>query len=132
VVPVVARRVRGDEAAGVVPRGARRHGSSGSRQGAAPGPRPARRRTPARGAGRPPSGRAQCRHCKQKIEKGAWRIALTYFEDGRFTPAGSLHVPCAGPYFETIDILPRVKRFAPGLTEADLQEIEAELAKPGP
>jgi Poly(ADP-ribose) polymerase and DNA-Ligase Zn-finger region len=84
------------------------------------------------GAERDPSGRAQCRHCKQKIEKGAWRIALTYFEDGRFTPAGSLHVPCAGPYFETTDILPRVKRFAPGLTEADRQEIEAELAKPGP
>ncbi len=82
------------------------------------------------GAEHDPSGRAQCRHCKQKIEKGAWRIALTYFEEGRFSPAGSLHVPCAGPYFETTDILPRVKRFSPGLTEADLQQIEAELQKP--
>ena len=39
-------------------------------------------------------------------------------------------MPCAGPYFETTDILPRVKRFSPGLTEADLQQIEAELTTP--
>jgi len=84
------------------------------------------------GAERDPSGRAQCRHCKQKIDKGAWRIALVFFEEGRFSPAGSLHVPCAGPYFETTDILPRVKRFSPSLTEADLQQIEAELKRPSP
>ena len=82
------------------------------------------------GAERDPSGRAQCRHCKQKIDKGAWRITLVFFEDARFTPAGSLHVPCAGPHFETTDILPRVKRFSPGLDEAALGEIQAELAKP--
>jgi poly(ADP-ribose) polymerase-like protein len=82
------------------------------------------------GAERDPSGRAQCRHCKQKIEKGAWRIALVFFEDGRFTPAGSLHVPCAGAYFETTDVLPRIKRFSPGLDEAALGEIQVELAKP--
>jgi len=82
------------------------------------------------GAERDPSGRAQCRHCKQKIEKGAWRIALVFFEDGRFTPAGSLHVACAGPYFETTDVLARIKRFSPGLGEAELGEIGAELAKP--
>jgi hypothetical protein len=82
------------------------------------------------GAERDPSGRAQCRHCKQKIEKGAWRIALVFFEDGRFTPAGSLHVPCAGPYFETTDILPRLKRFSTRLADAELGEIQSELAKP--
>ena len=82
------------------------------------------------GAERDPSGRAQCRHCKQKIDKGAWRIALVYFEEGRFSPAGSLHVPCAGAYFETTDVIPRIKRFSPGLGEADLQEIQAELQKP--
>ena len=81
------------------------------------------------GAERDPSGRAQCRHCKQKIDKGAWRIALVYFEEGRFSPAGSLHVPCAGAYFETTDVIPRIKRFSPGLGEAELQEIQAELQK---
>jgi hypothetical protein len=84
------------------------------------------------GAERDPSGRAQCRHCKQKIEKGAWRIALVFFEDGRFSPAGSLHVPCAGPYFETTDLVPRLRRFSPGLSDADLQEIQAELQTPSP
>jgi hypothetical protein len=32
------------------------------------------------GAERDPSGRAQCRHCREKIEKGAWRIALVFWE----------------------------------------------------
>lgn len=80
------------------------------------------------GAERDPSGRAACRHCKQKIEKGAWRLALVFFEDGRFSPAGSLHVACAGPYLGTTDVLPRVKRFSPGLGEAELQEIQTGLA----
>jgi hypothetical protein len=39
-------------------------------------------------------------------------------------------VPCAGAYFETTDVLPRIKRFSPGLDEAALGEIQVELAKP--
>ena len=80
------------------------------------------------GAERDPSGRAQCRSCKAVIAKGAWRIPLVFFEEGRFSAGGSIHVPCAQAYFETIDVMGRVKRFAPGLTEADLREIETELA----
>jgi ribosomal protein L37AE/L43A len=83
-----------------------------------------------KGAERAPSGRAQCRHCKQTIEKGAWRVALDFFEDGRFMPAGTIHVPCAAPYFGTAEVLPRVKRFSAALTEAELLEIQAELATP--
>jgi hypothetical protein len=83
------------------------------------------------GAERDPSGRAQCRHCREKIEKGAWRIALVFWEDGRFSAAGSIHVSCAGAYFETIgDVMVRIKRFSPGLTDAELQEIQAELQRP--
>lgn len=84
------------------------------------------------GAERDPSGRAQCRHCRQKIEKGAWRIPLVFWEEGRFSPAGSVHVPCSGGYFGTTDVVARLKRFSPTLTDADLQEIEAELLKPSP
>jgi hypothetical protein len=85
------------------------------------------------GGERDPSGRAQCRHCKQKIDKGAWRIALVFWEDGRFSPAGSLHVPCAAGYFETTDdVVARITRFSPGLSAADTQEIQAELLKPKP
>ena len=82
------------------------------------------------GAERAPSGRAQCRSCKTTIDKGAWRFPLVFFEDGRFENAGSIHVRCAQAYFETTDVLPRVKRFAPDLTEDDLRKIQAELAPP--
>jgi hypothetical protein len=84
------------------------------------------------GAERDKSGRAQCRHCRQKIDKDAWRIALVFWEEGRFSPAGFLHVPCASGYFGTSDVLPRLRRFAPGLTQAELAEIQAELLKPSP
>lgn len=79
------------------------------------------------GAERAASGRAQCRSCKLAIEKGAWRIPLVFYEEGRFSPAGYIHVPCAQAYFETTDLLPRLKRFSPGLSEGDLKELEAEL-----
>jgi hypothetical protein len=84
------------------------------------------------GAERDPSGRAQCRHCREKIDKGAWRIALVFWEEGRFSPAGSIHVACAGGYFGTNDVAARLARFSPGLTGAELQEIQEELLKPSP
>lgn len=84
------------------------------------------------GAERDPSGRAQCRHCRQKIEKGAWRLALVFYEEGRFSPAGSLHAACTAGYFDTRDVLGRLARLSPGLTGAELQELEAEIAKPSP
>jgi ribosomal protein L37AE/L43A len=84
------------------------------------------------GAERDPSGRAQCRHCKTNIAKGAWRITLVFWEEGRFNAAGFVHPGCAGAYFETPEVMPRVKRFAPALGEADLQEIGAQVsAAPG-
>jgi hypothetical protein len=84
------------------------------------------------GAERDPSGRAQCRHCRLKIEKGAWRTPLVFWEDGRFSPAGFVHVPCTSAYFGTSDVVARFMRFSPGLTGADLQELQAELLKPSP
>ncbi len=84
------------------------------------------------GAERDPSGRAACRHCREKIEKGAWRIQLVFWEDGRFTGAGSVHASCCQGYFETTEVAPRIVRFSPGLTGADLSEIQAEIAKPSP
>ncbi len=40
-----------------------------------------------RAAERAATGRATCRACKTPIDKGAWRIALAFYEDGRFSPA---------------------------------------------
>lgn len=84
------------------------------------------------GAERDPSGRAQCRSCRQAISKGAWRISLVFHEEGQFSPAGSLHLGCAPAYFETSDVLGRLRRFSKGLSEADLGEIAAGLADAGP
>jgi hypothetical protein len=82
------------------------------------------------GAERAPSGRAQCRSCRNTIEKGAWRIPLVFYEEGRFAASGSVHASCAQAYFETTDVLPRLKRFSPGLSEADLAEIQALIQGP--
>lgn len=88
----------------------------------------AHRRLPrVNGLERAPSARAACRHCREPIAKDAWRISLAYYEDGRFTPSGYIHVKCAGPYLETIDVIPRLKHFSPALTDADLTEVQKEL-----
>ena len=84
------------------------------------------------GAGRAPTGRARCRSCREAIEKGAWRIALVFFEEGRFNPGGFIHARCARAYFETTDLLARVRRFASDLGEEDLRELQAELAAGAP
>lgn len=83
------------------------------------------------GIERSPTGRAQCRSCKTAIEKDAWRIALVFYEEGRFAPAGYVHVPCARAYFETTDVLPRLRRFSPSLREEDFAEIQARLSSEG-
>lgn len=67
-----------------------------------------------------PTGRATCRACKHAIDKDTWRIALVFYEDGRFVPSGFIHAACAADHLETIDILPRVRHFSPELTDAEL------------
>lgn len=74
-----------------------------------------------------PTGRATCRACKALIDKDTWRIALMYFEDGRFSPSGYIHAGCARAYLETTDILPRVRHFSPGLTDDDVAALKAAL-----
>ena len=84
------------------------------------------------GANRAASGRAACRACKELIPKDAWRIALSYYDEGRFAPSGFIHVTCAPGYLETTDsagIVERIRNFSPELTEADLQSIEREVVK---
>ena len=82
---------------------------------------------------RAPSGRATCRSCREIIEKGAFRIALQMFEEGRFSPIGSIHVECAKAYFDTKDIVDRMQKLTPSLTDADAAEIRRllDVEKPG-
>jgi hypothetical protein len=79
------------------------------------------------GVERSPSPRAQCRACHQAIAKDTWRIPLVFFEEGRLAPAGYIHLSCCRAYFETTDVLPRLRRFSPNLRDEDLPEIQAEL-----
>jgi hypothetical protein len=81
--------------------------------------------------GRAPSGRAACRSCRQTIDKGTWRLALMYYEDGRFAPSGFIHLGCAVAYLETSEVMGRVKHFSPGLQAGDLAEIQEVLKGPG-
>lgn len=88
------------------------------------------------GAERDPSGRARCRACHAAIDKGAWRLKLAFWEEGRFSPAGFLHAACARAYLEVAqatDLAPRLRRFSPGLGEAELALVVAALdAAPPP
>lgn len=76
-------------------------------------------------AERSPTGRANCRACKSLIDKDTWRIALVYYEDGRFTPSGFMHARCVKDYLETTEIDARVKHFSPELSDADLTDLAA-------
>ena len=75
------------------------------------------------GAERAPSGKAACRHCKEPIERGAWRIRLSIYEDGRFNPAGFIHMACRPGYFEDHDVLEAVLHFSPKLDDAEREEL---------
>lgn len=75
------------------------------------------------GAEKAPGGQARCRHCRQPIERGTWRIRLVFFEEGRFAPGGFVHLGCRKAYFETADILDQVLRFSSSLSESERQEL---------
>jgi Poly(ADP-ribose) polymerase and DNA-Ligase Zn-finger region len=83
-------------------------------------------------AERAPTARAACRHCRVAIPKDAWRIALLFWQDGRFAPAGFVHASCAPAYFETADLLGRVRRATPALTDTDAEALAREFAAPPP
>jgi hypothetical protein len=93
----------------------------------------AHRRLPrATAVGRAPTARAACRACREPIDKGAWRIALVYYEEGRFVPSGFIHLTCVAPYLETTEVLGRLKHFTPSLTDAELTEIQRQIGAPAP
>ena len=71
------------------------------------------------GAERASSGQAKCRSCRQPIARGTWRVRLVFYEEGRFSPGGFVHLDCRAAYFETGDILERVLHFSPDLSEGE-------------
>jgi hypothetical protein len=75
------------------------------------------------GAQRSPSSQAKCRHCREPIEKGTWRIRLVFYEEGRFAPGGFIHLACRGEYFEGQDPWDAVLQFSPDLSDEDKAEL---------
>jgi hypothetical protein len=75
------------------------------------------------GAERAPTGQAKCRHCHEPIPRGAWRIRLVFYEEGRFSPAGFVHLTCRGDYFETSDILAPLLHFSPDLSDEERADL---------
>jgi hypothetical protein len=75
------------------------------------------------GAERAPTGQAKCRNCHEAIPKEAWRIRLVFYEEGRFSPSGYLHLSCRIPYFETGDILEPLLHFSPSLTDEERTDL---------
>jgi hypothetical protein len=82
------------------------------------------------GAERAPTGQAKCRHCREPIARGAWRIRLVFYEEGQFAPGGFIHLECRKDYFETRDVLEPLLHFSPALSEPDRDELRHLLSSP--
>lgn len=87
------------------------------------------------GAERAKSGQAKCRSCGERIERNDWRIRLTFYEEGRFSPGGFVHMKCHRAYFEGNEVLDRTLHFSPDLDEAAREDLirayrEAPAANP--
>lgn len=78
-------------------------------------------------AERASSGRARCRHCRELIENGAWRLALHLFEEGRFNPIGTIHATCATHYFGVEPPLGRLRLPSNRLEDDELGEVVAAM-----
>jgi len=71
------------------------------------------------GAERAPSAQAKCRACHQPIARGAWRIRLVFYEEGRFSGGGFVHLECRRSYFESDELLEPLLHFSPELNDAE-------------
>jgi hypothetical protein len=59
-------------------------------------------------------------------------LPLVFFEEYRFNPGGYIHARCAREYFETVDLIDRIRHFCPELRESELAEVSTALAAPPP
>jgi hypothetical protein len=60
------------------------------------------------------------------IPKDGWRLALVYYEEGRFEASGYIHARCAPIYFETAEVTERLPHLT-DLPPKDLAAIDREL-----
>jgi hypothetical protein len=50
-----------------------------------------------------------------------------FYEEGRFSPSGFVHLRCREPYFETKDVLAPALHFSPDLTDEDRADLRRAL-----
>jgi hypothetical protein len=80
-------------------------------------------------AERAPTGRSKCLQCREPIEKGALRVATERELEAMGRPGtGYLHPRCAGQFLETEDLAGALRKNSRSLAEADLSELDQQLA----
>jgi hypothetical protein len=73
------------------------------------------------------SARANCRHCRELIEKGVWRVAIQPIEEGRMAAWGFVHLRCVANYTGVKPEPERLLRYS-ALSDEERAEVEALLA----
>lgn len=69
------------------------------------------------------SGRARCRHCRELIEQGTWRLPLIFFEEGAYNTSGFIHADCARGYCGTDAVEEAILCFATGLSADEVTDM---------
>lgn len=72
-------------------------------------------------------GVATCRHCREPIAKDAWRVRMTLFDEGMYSPLGFVHLHCTAAYCESDDVADRLLHFARGLSDEERAALAGEV-----
>ena len=83
------------------------------------------------GAELSPTGQARCRHCKEPIGRGEWRIRLAFHEEGTFSAGGFIHIACRKDYFGGDRMLEQVLHFSRDLGAEDRKALQEAMAETG-
>lgn len=78
-------------------------------------------------AERAPTGRARCQQCREKIDKGALRVALEREDDMGMAAVSYIHLRCAPDRIGSAGLLDKLRRVSTQLSDEDLTELEARL-----
>lgn len=84
------------------------------------------------GIERAKSARANCRSCRELIEKDGWRVALQPIEEGRLAAWGFLHLRCVANYAGVKPSPERLLRYSELTPEASAEITLALAALPEP
>jgi hypothetical protein len=80
------------------------------------------------------SARANCRRCREPIDKDTWRVAIQPIEDGRLAAWGFVHLHCVGAYCGIKPELERLVRYTELSAEekGEIGQVLAALPIPEP